>query len=166
MGTPKHTPGPVVFSCKRCGWSGEAKSRPRCLPCCAKRTAEWRVANPEQKRELKRRADKKLRTERPEKAAARKREKYHRNAEHYRSKNAERLAWLRAGDVTAEQLAILFGASGGVCRYCGKSMKARLTPSDPRGFDHVVPRSKGGKHSINNMVVCCRSCNERRSDRG
>lgn len=166
MGDVRHTPGPVAFTCHRCGWSGEVNGRPRCLPCHAKRSAAWRASNPEKKRELKRRADKKLRTERPELAAAKKRAKRQRNPDHYRAKYAERLAWLKQGDVTTEQLAILYGASGGVCRYCGKPAKARLSATGPRGFDHVRPRSKGGRHTINNMVVCCRPCNERRSDRG
>lgn len=166
MSEAKHTPGLVVYACRKCGWSGEVSGRPRCLACYARRTAEWRSANPEKKKGLKRRMDKKLRTERPEKAAARVRAKRERNPEHYRAKYATRMAWLRAGDVTLEQLAVLTGASGSVCRYCGKSVKTRCCPTDPRGFDHVIPRSKGGRHTIGNMVVCCGPCNERRSDRG
>lgn len=164
--TATHTPGPVAYTCKKCGWSGLVNGRPRCLPCYATRTNLWRAANTEKALELKRRMDKKSRTEHPEKEAARKRRKRSKNPDRYREKYAERLAWLRTGDVTVEQLAILAGESGSVCRYCGEAVRTRLTPSDPRGFDHVVPRSKGGRHTIGNLVVCCRSCNENRSDRG
>ncbi len=41
----------------------------------------------------------------------------------------------------------------GGCAYCG-------TPC--RGWDHVLPRSKGGTHTIDNMVPCCPPCNKRK----
>jgi 5-methylcytosine-specific restriction endonuclease McrA len=163
----KHTPGPVAYSCKRCGWMGDVNGRPRCLPCYARRTAQWRLDNPEKKRELKRRADKKLRAERPEVAAARKRARRARNPDQCRAKWAERAAWLRSGDVTREQLRAICNATDGKCSYCGVRVAGvRVNPTDPRGFDHVVPRSKGGRHTADNLVLCCGSCNERRSDRG
>lgn len=43
------------------------------------------------------------------------------------------------------------------CQYCGD--KADLT------LDHVQPRSKGGRHSWDNVVVACRPCNQRKGDR-
>lgn len=40
------------------------------------------------------------------------------------------------------------------CQYCSKISKAEeLT------FDHVIPRSKGGKTEWENVVTSCRSCN-------
>ena len=40
------------------------------------------------------------------------------------------------------------------CQYCRKVFKAEeLT------FDHVIPRSKGGKTEWKNVVTACRSCN-------
>ena len=155
----------AVFICKRCGWSGEVNGRPRCLPCAAARTAAWRKRCPEKAKALRRRMDKKARSERPAQMAAKKREKYARNREHYRAKYAARLEWLRAGYVTRDELVSLYAASNGQCAYCGSAVPARLCPSDPRGFDHVLPRSKGGQHTVSNLVVCCRSCNERKADR-
>lgn len=38
------------------------------------------------------------------------------------------------------------------CAYCGKKSE-RLT------MDHVIPLSKGGKHSANNVVPACQHCN-------
>ncbi len=32
-------------------------------------------------------------------------------------------------------------------------------------IDHVVPRSRGGGHSWENCVACCRRCNARKADR-
>lgn len=41
------------------------------------------------------------------------------------------------------------------CQYCG--LKARdLT------LDHVIPRHRGGRHTWDNLVSACRSCNHRK----
>jgi 5-methylcytosine-specific restriction endonuclease McrA len=42
------------------------------------------------------------------------------------------------------------------CQYCGKQTKD-LT------IDHVVPRHRGGKHTWDNLVSACRSCNHRKA---
>ena len=41
------------------------------------------------------------------------------------------------------------------CQYCGQR-------SHDLTIDHVVPRSKGGGHSWENLVSACRSCNHRK----
>lgn len=41
------------------------------------------------------------------------------------------------------------------CQYCGKQT-SDLT------IDHVIPRSRGGGHSWENLVSACRSCNHRK----
>jgi 5-methylcytosine-specific restriction endonuclease McrA len=43
------------------------------------------------------------------------------------------------------------------CQYCGSTKKLTL--------DHVIPRSKGGKHSWDNVVIACSGCNSRKGDR-
>ena len=43
------------------------------------------------------------------------------------------------------------------CQYCG--CKDDLT------FDHVIPRSKGGRTTWENVVTACAPCNLRKSDR-
>ncbi len=40
------------------------------------------------------------------------------------------------------------------CQYCGA--RSRLT------IDHVIPRSKGGEDSWENLVVACSSCNTKK----
>lgn len=49
------------------------------------------------------------------------------------------------------------------CQYCnskrGKNNNLRLT------IDHVVPRSKGGKSTWDNVVCCCYRCNQKKRDR-
>ncbi len=44
------------------------------------------------------------------------------------------------------------------CQYCGRQ-GGNLT------IDHIVPKSKGGEDSWQNMVVCCARCNNRKGDR-
>lgn len=44
------------------------------------------------------------------------------------------------------------------CQYCGRR-GSDLT------LDHVLPRSRGGPTSWENVVACCRSCNARKRDR-
>jgi 5-methylcytosine-specific restriction endonuclease McrA len=46
------------------------------------------------------------------------------------------------------------------CQYCLEpSLPSKLT------LDHIVPRSRGGANSWENLVVCCFGCNNRKSDR-
>jgi len=42
------------------------------------------------------------------------------------------------------------------CQYCGASAE---------NIDHVVPKSRGGPHSWENVVASCRPCNARKRDR-
>jgi 5-methylcytosine-specific restriction endonuclease McrA len=51
----------------------------------------------------------------------------------------------------------VFARDGYRCQYCGGS--GRLT------VDHVVPRSRGGRSSWENMVTSCAPCNLRKADR-
>ncbi|NDJ25675.1 HNH endonuclease [Nostoc sp. B(2019)] len=43
------------------------------------------------------------------------------------------------------------------CQYCGSTKHLTL--------DHVIPRSKGGQHSWDNVVTACEKCNSIKSDR-
>jgi len=46
------------------------------------------------------------------------------------------------------------------CQYCGAQLaKGQLT------LDHVVPRSRGGTQSWDNVVAACIPCNQRKGDR-
>ncbi|AAT89529.1 HNH endonuclease [Leifsonia xyli subsp. xyli] len=42
------------------------------------------------------------------------------------------------------------------CAYCGKSATT---------IDHVLPRSRGGRDSWENLVACCLRCNNVKSDK-
>ena len=43
------------------------------------------------------------------------------------------------------------------CYYCGSLSSITI--------DHVVPISKGGRHSIGNLVSCCKNCNSSKKDK-
>ena len=46
------------------------------------------------------------------------------------------------------------------CQYCGRKFSAKeLT------LDHVMPRSRGGRASWENLVACCSADNRRKADR-
>jgi 5-methylcytosine-specific restriction endonuclease McrA len=46
------------------------------------------------------------------------------------------------------------------CGYCGKKKGLNnLT------FDHVIPKSQGGKTSWDNIVTCCSPCNNKKANR-
>ena len=51
----------------------------------------------------------------------------------------------------------VFARDGWACQYCGS--RSQLT------VDHVVPRSKGGPSSWDNIVASCAPCNRRKGDR-
>lgn len=49
----------------------------------------------------------------------------------------------------------VFARDGHRCQYCGQSAE---------NIDHVVPKSRGGRHTWDNVVACCRPCNARKRD--
>jgi 5-methylcytosine-specific restriction endonuclease McrA len=54
----------------------------------------------------------------------------------------------------------LFARDGHRCQYCGVSF-----PPSKLSLDHVVPRSRGGDTSWENVVCCCLDCNTRKGGR-
>lgn len=47
--------------------------------------------------------------------------------------------------------------AAGVCHYCGRKVGfANLT------MDHVIPLSRGGRSTKDNLVPCCKECNTRK----
>jgi 5-methylcytosine-specific restriction endonuclease McrA len=52
--------------------------------------------------------------------------------------------------------AAVFARDGHRCQYCE-------APAD--SIDHVIPRSRGGGHTWDNVVAACRRCNLRKGDR-
>lgn len=50
----------------------------------------------------------------------------------------------------------VFLRDGGRCQYCSAAAES---------IDHVIPRSRGGTHTWENVVAACRPCNSRKRDR-
>ena len=48
----------------------------------------------------------------------------------------------------------------GRCQFCGRQMQyADAT------IDHIVPRSRGGRHHLKNLQLLCKECNQEKGDR-
>lgn len=56
-------------------------------------------------------------------------------------------------EYSKKRLELVFEKTQGRCAYCGKEL------SDDATIDHVIPRSKGGSNSLDNLLPSCRSCN-------
>ena len=54
----------------------------------------------------------------------------------------------------------IYVRDGKTCQYCSKRLQA-----DELTFDHVIPRSRGGASSWENVVAACPTCNMRKSNR-
>jgi HNH endonuclease len=52
-------------------------------------------------------------------------------------------------------------ADRGRCCYC---LTQSVNSGIPLSFDHVLPRSRGGATTFENVCLACRSCNEFKSD--
>ncbi len=50
----------------------------------------------------------------------------------------------------------VFLRDGHTCQYCGRAAE---------NVDHVVPRSRGGSHTWDNVVAACRRCNGKKENR-
>lgn len=50
----------------------------------------------------------------------------------------------------------VFARDNHLCQYCGAKADS---------IDHIKPRSRGGKHTWENVVAACRLCNSRKKDR-
>ena len=61
-------------------------------------------------------------------------------------------------DFTPKQWERLREESGGICSYCGER-------SDDLTADHIIPLSRGGNHTLDNIAVACRTCNSRKGGR-
>lgn len=51
----------------------------------------------------------------------------------------------------------VFARDGGRCQYCS---------APATSLDHVIPRSRGGTHTWDNVVSACSRCNHVKADRG
>lgn len=77
----------------------------------------------------------------------------------------QRLSYTKTGEVF-DPLEI-FWRDKWKCRHCGcrapKSLRGSCHQSAPE-LDHIIPLSKGGRHSRDNTQLLCRACNAAKSD--
>lgn len=68
------------------------------------------------------------------------------------------------GDITIQAL---IQRDGDKCYLCNKEVEFSNNSYNPRhpNIEHVIPRSKGGTHSWDNVKVACRDCNVRKNNR-
>jgi 5-methylcytosine-specific restriction endonuclease McrA len=95
-------------------------------------TREWRKSHPEDVRESRRKWC-----------------KGHPGYSHVRK------ARVREGDLTQEEWEHVVSLFDSRCAYCGEKLQK------PH-IDHVIPLSRGGLHTMSNVVPACVSCNSRK----
>lgn len=57
----------------------------------------------------------------------------------------------------------LFARDANTCQYCGRT-KSQLRRNESLTRDHVTPRDLGGKDVWENVVTCCNTCNNKKSN--
>jgi 5-methylcytosine-specific restriction endonuclease McrA len=68
-----------------------------------------------------------------------------------------KVGWRRGVRFSRENV---YARDKGQCAYCGtKVSKSEYT------YDHVTPKSRGGKTRWENIVVCCLDCNQNKGNR-
>ena len=113
---------------------------------------EWRKKNQDKSAEYNKRA----REKNPESSRASHRKYSQNNPEYIRYKSAKRRALAKNNGVFFISRAELKKLYLLPCFYCqGKAAH----------LEHVVPLSRGGQHSIGNLVPACASCNLQKNDR-
>lgn len=132
------------------------------------RSREWAAANREKKAE----ADRAYREANKERIRARDRAYYAANkdrAKEYRRKNADRirlhvrrrraLQGNAEGSHTDRDVKRQHSAQKGRCYWCGKKV------GKVYHVDHIVPLSRGGSDSPENLVIACPHCNVSKRNR-
>lgn len=140
--------------------------RRQCKACRSARVRDWYAANQERQRDRQR--------ERREKWADRIRrqdaERYERNRDERIERatagvHLRRTRLFAAGHDSSVTRANLRKQYGDACFYCGCEMTFARTPRGTKRppnlatLEHVVPVSRGGSHTWDNVVLACLRCN-------
>ena len=60
------------------------------------------------------------------------------------------------GRVTNRQRLAVIQRAAGCCEYCGSRADYAM---DPFSVEHILPRSAGGKSTLDNLALACLGCN-------
>lgn len=157
----------LSYKCKACTRDYRAANKTR----IAAQEAAWRANNPEtvrnykkphfrseEAKEKRRIADRARYAADPEKYRAKSRAKYAENPDPHSKRQEKRRANLKAapGQLPKKIRDQLIEKFGELCMCCGSTEKVSI--------DHVIPISKGGSKSIENIQLLCIPCNVRKLD--
>ncbi len=69
---------------------------------------------------------------------------------------------LKNGEITmssiTRELKMQIKSVNQACEYCEKTSDL--------SWDHIIPRSKGGPDTADNLILCCKSCNSSKGSKG
>lgn len=75
---------------------------------------------------------------------------------------------VKANDGTLTQKTVLaLFKQADKCPYCGIQLRdvAKKWQPGSKSLDHITPLSRGGAHSLTNVIVCCYTCNTKKGRR-
>lgn len=86
---------------------------------------------------------------------------YRANPDKVKDANHRRRAVMRGSDAETLDFAALWERDGGKCWICGEGVDPTLSHPDPgsKSWDHVVPISAGGGHTMQNVALSHLRCN-------
>lgn len=130
----------------------------------------WRARHPEKRKEYyEAHKDSELKRQKqriaanPEKRREQVRKHYLKKRDYYLRKYRERRARLLKATVNPVSIELFIAGVRAKttvkCYYCDKN-----TPGKTAHFDHIIPLSKGGAHSVENLCVACPHCNWSKND--
>jgi 5-methylcytosine-specific restriction endonuclease McrA len=114
-----------------------------------------------QVRERLREADRRYRDNNAERALARNRRYRENHPEKSREHCARRKARIRLVSIEPVDYRAILERDGWVCHICGGPVLSR----NDLQFDHIIPLSRGGPHSMANIAVAHALCNNRKGPR-
>jgi 5-methylcytosine-specific restriction endonuclease McrA len=142
------------------------------------RSAAWKASNLEASRasarrtaaktkDQKREYDLTYRQENRARYSQHQRDWYAKNAEHAREAGREYASARRARvadngsfRVTPSDYANMLRRANGACTYCSTPLTAKTLH-----WDHIIPISRGGSHSVGNLAPSCAPCNQSKSSK-